>query len=436
MMRIYEIPSLSRREQQRGLMLVMVLWVVTILSLLMYSLLYSLTLETVLTSTRKKSMQAEALARAGFAKAVADLKNDLIVDNTDDEDPPFDAEGDFWADPEEGKEEVEFGDGVYNVTVKDHERLLNLNNHSGTNKVLFQKIAEEIGYDEEDAKIVAAAIVDYGDRDEICVLDEYLGQPEGLVYGTLLAEDRGLSTREDDVEYIKMSNEGYYNVGELLEVYGVTPDLYFGPETPEAEHYKKVMGYEDGRRSFDRFQMERRRRSRLDDGPPKGLRDYFNVRINSQLNLNTAEHHVLTALFKAAGNENGEDVAEDVIRTRRGGSDRRVDNDNAFKSPQDLQQHADIASWVGQAGNFHPIGFTSAQFDIISVATVNGVSKTLTASVTRQMITYQREESFELLDRAREFEDQNRGLQERIEDSDNELIRRIPVVYLDRWKKM
>ncbi|HMX63479.1 MAG TPA: hypothetical protein PKD58_10465, partial [Candidatus Sumerlaeota bacterium] len=63
------------------MILVLVLWIVVILSLMAYSMLYQVSSEMSITSARKKQLQAEALARAGIAKAVVDLRNDLLFDN-------------------------------------------------------------------------------------------------------------------------------------------------------------------------------------------------------------------------------------------------------------------------------------------------------------------------------------------------------------------
>src|SRR5690606_3744836 len=86
--------SLRRTTHRRGIILVLVLWIAVLLSLLAYSVLYQMSLESRVTSLRARQLEANTLARAGIAKAFTDLKNDMIFDNSDAMNPPFDAEGD------------------------------------------------------------------------------------------------------------------------------------------------------------------------------------------------------------------------------------------------------------------------------------------------------------------------------------------------------
>ncbi|MGF1573309.1 MAG: general secretion pathway protein GspK [Sumerlaeia bacterium] len=419
-------------QHKRGIMLILVLWIVTILSLLMYSLLFTLTLETRITSVRKRSQQAEGIARAGIAKGFVDLRNDLIADYSGDEIQPFDAEGDFWADPDEGKLDEEFGDGFYNVEIIDNDRFFSLRSISPTNRILLEKIIEEIGYNEEDAKITASAIIDFADADDRPVLDSATGT-EGVAYGILMAEDAGERVREDDVVEAVFPNEPYITVETLLEVYGVTPELYFGPGTPEAAYYRKAMGMEESRRKrrSDRFQIEDRRR---DAEEIFGLKDYFTVESSGSLNLNTAPKHVLTALFIAAGRDDGDRAAEDVIRFRRGGKSRRIDNSSAFKSMEDFAKSGTLASFLNPMQALHPITVRSTSFNVRSTGTIYGVNKTLEVIVTRELTQVQRVEDFEYLDRARDRRERFREQRERWEDKDNEQLLRIPSIYIKRWK--
>lgn len=428
------VPSLissTRRRFQRGIMLILVLWMVTILSLLMYSLLFTLTLETRITSVRKKSVQAEAIARAGIAKGFVDLRNDMISDFSDESVPPFDGEGDYWADPEENKVDQKYGGGTYTVEVIDHERFLSLRALGGTNRILLEKIIEKIGYNEEDAKITASAIIDYADADDTPVLDSAPGT-EGLAYGIMMAEDAGESTREDDVVEAVFPNEPYLTTETLLDVYGVTPELYFGPGTPEAIYYRNLLGGEKTRRQkrSERFQIEDRRRN---SDEIFGLKDYFTAESNGSVNMNTVPKHILTVLFEAAGRDDGDRAAEDVIRFRRGGKNSRVDNDNAFKTYEDLNKSGTLAAVLNPMQAIHPLVVTSSIFTVKSTGSINGVNKTLEVIVSRNLTQIQRIEDFEYLDRARERSQRYKDQRDRWEDKDNEQLIRIPSIAVQRW---
>src|SRR5690606_26395733 len=120
----------------------LVLWIAVILSLLAYSILYQMSLESRVTSLRARQLEARTLARAGIAKAFTDLKNDMIFDNSEALNPPCDAEGDIWAKPEVCKEEMPLGNGEFTVRVTDHESLLNINRFRPNNRLLLEKIIE------------------------------------------------------------------------------------------------------------------------------------------------------------------------------------------------------------------------------------------------------------------------------------------------------
>jgi type II secretory pathway component PulK len=160
---------LARRR--RAMILVLVLWIAVILSMLAYSVLYQMSLELRLTSMERKSLEAKSLARAGLAKGFVDLRNDMIFDFSDNTIPPFDALGDVWADPEQDKEEVKLGPGEFTVTIADEDSLLDINQFRAANRIVLEKIIQRIGYEEEDANIVASAIIDYADADDHTVLE-------------------------------------------------------------------------------------------------------------------------------------------------------------------------------------------------------------------------------------------------------------------------
>lgn len=419
----------SGRRRRRAVVLVLVLWVAVVLSMMAYSVLFQMSLELRLTSMEKKTLEAKALARAGLAKGFADLRNDMIFDFSDETIPPFDALGDVWADAEEGKTEVKLGSGTYSVTISDAEGLLNLNQFRASNRILLEKIIVRIGYEEEDAKIVASAIIDYADPDDVPVLELSQGT-EGFAYGVLRAEDMGGSRRESEIERVVFPNEPYLTVDALLEVYGVTPELYFGPGTPEAEFYRAQLGPGVG----DRFQMSRRARRATRAEEVRGLRDYFTVEGNGRLNINTAPTHVLAAVFDAAGASDPDRLAERIVRYRPGGDGRRrTNNDNAFKSVADMQQNGDLAGILGPAQALYRFDVRSTVFMLTATGTVGDVNRSLSCIVTRNLTQLNRDENFESNDRARERQDRYDARRQRRQDKDNELLVRNPSIRILQW---
>ncbi len=423
--------SLRRTTHRRGIILVLVLWIAVLLSLLAYSVLYQMSLESRVTSLRARQLEANTLARAGIAKAFTDLKNDMIFDNSDAMNPPFDAEGDIWAKPEEGKDAMPLGNGEFSVQVIDHESLFNINRFRPNNKLLLEKIIEQIGYTEEDSRIVASAILDYMDEDDVPSLDSAPAATEGMAYGILRAEDLDLSTRERDIEEVMFADEPFLTVEALLDVYGVTPELFFGPETPEAEYYRAQLGPLQG----EMFEIETRRRRRDPDSPIVGLRDFFTVHGSEVLNVNTAPKHVLQALFEAAGRTDSERAADNVIRQRRANRKHDFDNDRAFKSSGDLQASAEIGAYMGPMMAMYPMGVNSTVFTVRSTGRVGATRHTIEATVSRRLGEFQRDEDFEKMERAKEREQLYEDRRRRQRDRDSENIARIPLVRVMEWKE-
>lgn len=419
-------------RRRRAVMLILVLWIVTILSLLAYSIIYTTTLETRITGVRKRGIRAEALARAGLAKGFADLRNDLINDLSEEQEI-FDSEGDYWAVGDDDKTDIEFeeGEGSFTVVVQDENRLLNLNAISTQHKALLVEIVEMIGYEEEDAKIVAAAIIDYADGDEDASIDNP-SQNEGVTYAVFAAESAGERTIDpEEIEPLAFPNEPYRTVDQLLDVYGVTPELFFGPGSPEAEHFRREMELGVQARRGESFIIKERRRRR--DEPVLGLRDFFTVSDIESLNINTAQVHVLEALLRAAGRTDGDRVAESVVKQRRGGRTRRIKSDDAFKNLQEVQDFGDLAGSFDAMTSMHNINVTSTHFTLTSTGTVGDVRSTLSVTVRREMIDLQRSETFESRDNTREREDRYLQRRKRHTNKDDELQVRYPAIYIEQW---
>jgi len=407
-------------------MLILVLWMSTVLGLMSYSVLYQMSIEARLNSSRNRSNQALMLARAGLAKAFVDLRNDMVYDQNEQREgnPRFDALGEIWADVEQDKLDYELGPGHFNVEVIDAESRLNLNRITAANKVLLDTIIEQIGYSEDDARIVAAAIIDYMDSDDVPLLENAEGT-EGEAYGRLMAEAEGRRICRDDVPVAVFPNEPFLTIDGLLDVYGVTPALFFGPDTPEAEYYDDLLGERWG----GNFQMSNRRRSRF-AGPPVGLRDFFTLDGSGQLNVNTAPRHVLQALMEAAGDTGAEMKADSITRRR---SSARGRSDDAFKTLQDFQNSSEIGGLMQAMMAMHPLTVESTVFTVRSTGTVGEINRTLEAVVSRNWLQVPVNETLEELDRQRDRARIRQDRRDRWEDPDNANMVNIPNLRIKRW---
>ncbi|MDX2175792.1 MAG: type II secretion system protein GspK [Candidatus Sumerlaeia bacterium] len=420
------------RRGRRGFALVVVLWVVAIAMLLLYATIYSAMSEARITSTRKKLVRAEALARAGIGRSIVDQRNDLIYDFAE-EGESFDGEGDVWMRPEEGKleEELVRDGGYFTVETQDLDGLFDLNQMAvATRLPLLKQIFVDIGYNEEDAETAAGSIIDWVDADTTPTGQESTGE-EGVYYAILAAGLEGdRRVDEDAVTPLKMPNEPFQTVEQLLDVYGVTPEAYFGADSPELEFY---LSSEPARREVgQRFRIENPPRRGRDE-PPIGLRDYFTIGNNGRLNVNTAPKHVLAALVGANGVSDGESIAEQTIRKRRGGRVDDFDNKSAYKTAQEVLEDGDLAGALQASAPFYAWDIRSNFARVRSTGYVGDVAFTVTVDTSRGMTNLVRDETFELSDRARDREDRLGRRSERRRDQDNELLVRYPAVRITRW---
>lgn len=419
------------RRSSRGFALLLVLWMTIILTMILYSVMAEAAAEVRITSTRKKLAQAESLARAGIGRATVDLKNDTIFDDAE-EGEAFDAEGDVWAKPEEGKldEVIKGAPGTFNVTVRNLDGLIQINALGPQSLPLLQRICEDIGYEETDARAVAAAIVDWLDSDTNPGGDNPIGE-EGVYYSMLMSEDEGITVSEEDVEPIKIPNEAFQSVDCLLDVYGVTPELFYGPGSPEAEE-AAALAPTDGRRKVgERFIIKER--PRRGDFVP-GLRDYFTIYSSGSININTAPEHVLAAYLGAGGVTDGPSLAETVVRKRRGGRRDDFDNESAYRTMDLVSQDGELFGALSIAQAMMPFDIRGQFFEITSTGEVSRVRKTIKATVVRGLTVLQRDESFEATDRARDRGERLGERSERRTDKDNELLIRQPTVRILAWE--
>ena len=312
-------------KNQSGVVLILTLWIVVILSLIAYSFSYEMQLETSLTKLRKENMYAYGYARAGVARAILNLKNDLIFDQLGGIERPCDSNDDIW-----GKNSKEYKENMLNGTVsegkkrkrksdKDEEEegfrvrvideasKLPLNTSSA---ILLKYALMTIDVEKEDAEFLANAIVDW--RDEDIIVESGLGSNENDYYS-------------EEVGYpVVFKNDRFATVEELLDVPGMTPEIFYG--TREDDFY-----------NFD--SSKKLRRTKKEKEGIIGLKDMVTV-CEDKVNINTASREVLTAIASVvmldAGK--GKDVADTIINFRDGTDPEDSDDDELFKDVQDLSR--------------------------------------------------------------------------------------------------
>jgi len=347
-------PRLSGRRR-KGVILILTLWIVIVLSLVAYSLAYEMQMELKLTKMRRDGLVAYEQARIGVARAVADLRNDLILDSiVDGKDPtliPLDGPGDIWRLTED-KTEVEVGEtGRYTVAVTDQESLITLNNLRITQVRILQQLIALLGERDSGAMKIAEAIYDWMDPDDRPFGGE--GSSEVEFYSEQIARDKRINWSEGDV-LVRPKNDYFVTLEELLLVPGVTPELFYGYDPHDEKQVAK-------------------RESRIEKGGEvdPGLRDFLTVSSRGTLNVNTAKLECLAGLIAAIPSRTPAQAMSLAKKLQKhvGSDDKNPDNEKAFGDISELEL-ALGAEWrlvFNASGGFCPMGFKSTIFYVESV---------------------------------------------------------------------
>ncbi|MFC1704070.1 type II secretion system minor pseudopilin GspK [Candidatus Omnitrophota bacterium] len=218
-----------RKSDKSGIILIIVIWILTILTMFAMSIARMSRLEVALTRYRQDKLKATYIAEAGLASVLRRIQEDGFNQRTRDYDTLYEcgiAVNDD-ATPEELLKEIAVGEGYYSVRyelpgsldeeegvvygIQDEERKINLNAISVQNYFVFKQLLELFEVEEEEAKGIAASVVDWLDSNE-----DITNPPYG-------AEDEYYMGQ--DVSY-HCKNSSFESVEELLFVKGVTEEIF------------------------------------------------------------------------------------------------------------------------------------------------------------------------------------------------------------------
>lgn len=177
---------------QRGLALIIVLWMVTLLSVIASSFAYSMRSDLMVARNLLASSQAQALADAGVERALYELAKP-------------DADLQRWK-PDGARYFFDLGGAKIAVTLMDESGKIDINSMPDT---LLKAVLVSRGLSDEQASSVQDAILDWRDRDS-------LKRPRG-------AEEEDY--RAAGKKFLP-SNGPFETPEEIRHVMGVTPELY------------------------------------------------------------------------------------------------------------------------------------------------------------------------------------------------------------------
>jgi general secretion pathway protein K len=207
-------------SDQHGFALVAVMFVLALLAVVVTELAFSMRLETAMVRTYRDTILARHLAEAGIQQGIRELLADAGVQGLDgDGQVVFYRVAQTGAKPqplpELPRSHVPLGPGEFSYRITDEEARLNLNMGLGQ-RILLDRLLTLLGVEKQQRDIIKDSLLDWRDRNDLAQIngaesDYYLQLP---------------------VPY-RPRNGNLQDVSELLEIRGITPELYYGhDDTP------------------------------------------------------------------------------------------------------------------------------------------------------------------------------------------------------------
>jgi type II secretory pathway component PulK len=380
--------------RQRGVVMALVLWLVVVLGIVATSLAFDVRIDSRLALFQREQLQAYNLAKSAVAVGMTHLQNDLLIDFQENPNQPYDAFSDVWAQPwkRDKDEPEELGAGTYDLEIIDEDSKINLNT---ANARLLRGMLEFYGIEAPESEDIANAIVDWRDADNR--VTGSAADLENEFYSQLLGQRIRRDTLASDLIY-RCPNEPFLTIEQVLDVCGMTPDLFYGfdPAAREEERLEQR-----NRAAIGRSQRDRRaRRARRE---PLPMSEIVTVHGSGRINLNTASEEVLTVILYAAGNltnlDAAQTAAEAIVNFRGGGRGKSAPNpDDAFKSLADLQKvpgmNEAMLTLLGNSGALGvSVDFKSNVYMIVGTGRVGRAEKTISVIVDKRLETYNPEDA-------------------------------------------
>jgi len=214
-------------RRERGIALMLVLWVLTLLSIMVFEFSYTMRIEATIAKNFKEGEKSYYLAQAGINRAIIEIvKTKSTVKKSDESKKSMvgdEEKGETEEEEEESKEwkpsaqpyTFPFEDGECEVKIGDEGGRYNINEiakKAQRNRKLLTDILEEgCGLEEEERDIIADSIIDWVDKDHNYLLNG--------------AEDDYYESLEDPYE---CRDGDFVITEELLLVRGVTEEIFYG----------------------------------------------------------------------------------------------------------------------------------------------------------------------------------------------------------------
>lgn len=202
------IAMATKPTRQRGIALVIVLWVVTLLSIMAGSFAYSVRTETRLSTFAMERSQARALAEAGIVYAISKVMFNPSQDET-------------W--PTEGSaRQWRFGRGKVDIAVIDTSGKIDIN-HAERNLLVGMFVY--VGLEQEQAEALVDKIEDYRDADDLRRING-AEEPEYRDAGYPVGPKNALFESTEELQQVlDITLDLYQRVRPLITVYSNQPGV-------------------------------------------------------------------------------------------------------------------------------------------------------------------------------------------------------------------
>ena len=282
-MKLKFIISDSEFRNSSGVALIMVLWVITILTVVALEFSFAMRTEVNITKNFKEELQLYGIAQGGVQRAIAELilKHDTRSQQlrktmkTEEATPEIKE----WV-PDGRPYALHFDQGECELRIMSEAGKININTISETT---LRKLVGNLGLEVENRDVVVDSILDWRDPDDFLRING----AENDYYQSLKEPYRCKNANLDSIE-------------ELLLVRGVTPDLFYGK--------KRAKAGEEGAKASD-----------------VGLKDIFSIYApGEQVDINSASLPVLRAVLGLPG-----EAGKAILKARE---------EKGFQNQQELLQ--------------------------------------------------------------------------------------------------
>ena len=202
-------------KREKGIALFLVLWVLTLLSVIVGEFCFAMRTEVNITRNFKGETEAYYIALAGLNRAIGELiKNEVMPPQTsspkivgEEEEPEDEEDEERWR-VNTDIPAVSYGDGQYEVRIGNERGKININ---GANEALLKMMLNGFDLEEQEKSIIVDSILDWRDKNNLHRLNG--------------AEDDYYQSLPEPYE---CKDGDFDSVEELLMVRGVTPEIFYG----------------------------------------------------------------------------------------------------------------------------------------------------------------------------------------------------------------